>query len=105
MVSSYVVCKIMVDQHGLLNLKVKLIFPKCRNKDRFTVRRGFTFVNMTVIGLLHSLASILSLIIESANVRRAYMESGPINVKFLFVRQNKFQSVAWHESIFVHYMT
>lgn len=85
MISSFVVLIVKEDDDATLRLKERLILYRNGDKDRFTVRRDFCFVDHSVARILLSLAKILQLNLATADVLGVCMHLGPIT-RELFVR-------------------
>lgn len=86
--SSHVVYKVKDGDDGQLKLKGRLVLHGNRDKDRFAVRRDSASADLSIVRLLLSLALILDFDIATADVKGAYMQSGPIK-RELYVRPPK----------------
>lgn len=65
------------DDHTL-KLKARLVLHGNRDKDKYIVRRDFASADLNVFRIVISLAQILDFRPATADVKGAYMQSGPI---------------------------
>lgn len=73
-----VVFKIKDNHDRSLRLKGRLVVHGNHYKDRFFVRRDSASVNLFIFRFLLSLTQILDFNLATADVKEAYMQSGPI---------------------------
>lgn len=87
-IGSHTVYRVKEDDDGHLKMKARLVLHGNRDKDRFTVRRDSASADLAAVRLLISLSQILKFCIATADIKGAYMQSGPIK-RTLFVRPPK----------------
>lgn len=97
-ISSHLISKVKDTVEGQLKKKSCQMWHENRYGDRFSVCRDLASADLSISHLIISLASILSFIIASANVKGAYMQSGPIQ-RVVYVlppeQINKCKYFAW----------
>lgn len=76
-ISSHIVFKTKDDEDGNLKLKARLVLHGNRDRDRFSVRRDSASVDLSVVRIVLSLASILDFKVATADVTEAYMHQIP----------------------------
>lgn len=80
-----IVFKKKKDGEGKLNLNARLVLHGNRGRVCFSVCRDSATADLSVIRLIISLATILGFQIVTADVKGAYMQSGPIQ-REIYVR-------------------
>lgn len=77
-IGSHVVFKIKDGDNGELRLKGRLVLHGNRDGVRFKVRCDSASADVAVVMLLLLLAPVLGIDIVTADVKEAYMQSGPV---------------------------
>lgn len=87
-ISSHVIFKIKTEDDGSLRLKGRIVVHGNRDADRELVRSDSAAADMMIIRMIISLATILDFNMASADIKGAYMQSGPIR-RDVYVRPPK----------------
>lgn len=77
-ISSHVVFKVKNNEDGGLKLKGRIVVHGSRDTDRDLVRSDSAAAEMLIIRMVISLEAILNFYMATADIKGAYMESGPI---------------------------
>lgn len=87
-ISSHIIHKVNEGDDRMPIMKARLVLHGNRDRDRFSFRRDSAFADLSIVRLLISLPMVLDFKIATADVKGAYMQSGPIKRK-LYVRPPK----------------
>lgn len=87
-ISSHVVFKIKTNDDSSLKLKGRIVVHGNRDADRDLVRSDCAAADMMLIRLVISLTTIMGFNLGSADIKGAYMQSGPIQ-REVYVRPPK----------------
>ena len=90
-ITSHVVYKLKTDEDGTRKMKARLVPHGNHDNEKDTVRKDSSNASLFVVRLLLSLATFLSFRIATADIKGAFLQSGPIN-RQIFVRPPK----EWH---------
>lgn len=97
-IGSHFVFKIKEDESHQLKMKARLVLHGNRDRDRYSVRRDSASADLSIVRLIILLAIILGFEISTADVKGAYMQSGPIQ-REIYVRPpsriNTRQNTVW----------
>lgn len=78
LISSHVVFKVKTNDDGSLKLKGRIVVHGNRDDDKDLVRSDSAAADMMIVILVISLAAILGFNLATADIKGAYMQSGPI---------------------------
>lgn len=92
-VNSHVVYKIKTDEQGERMLKARICPHGNEDDDKESIRKDSSNAQLTIIRLLLSLVTFLNFDVKTADIKGAYLQSGPIK-REVFVRPPK----EWHEA-------
>lgn len=84
-IRSHTVFKIKKDEKSVRSLKARIVAHGNEDKEKDTVRKDSAAAQFTVIRLLLSLAAILRFRLAKIDVKKAYLQSGPIQ-RTIYVR-------------------
>jgi len=90
-IRSHTVFKIKKDENGVLSLKSRIVAHGNEDRDKDTVRKDSAAAQFVVIRLLLSIATLLGFRLGKIDVKKAYLQSGPIT-RQIFVRPPR----EWH---------
>lgn len=77
-ISSHVVFKVKTNDDGSLELKGRVVVHGNRDSEKDSVRSDRAAADMMIVRTVISLASILGFELATADIKGAYMQSGPI---------------------------
>lgn len=77
-ISSHVVFKVKTNDDGSLRLKGRIVVHGNRDDDKDLVRSDSAAADMMIVRLVISLAAMLGFNLATADIKGAYMQSGPI---------------------------
>lgn len=80
--------RIMENDDYTLWIKERLVLHGNRDKEKYIVRRDSAPADLAIVRIVVALAQILNFTLATANVKGAYMESGPI-LRNIFAKPRK----------------
>ena len=84
-VRSHTVFKVKTDESGKLSLKSRIVAHGNEDREKDSIRKDSAAAQFVVIRILLSLAAILGLRLAKIDVKKAYLQSGPIS-RDIYVR-------------------
>lgn len=87
-ITSHVVYKIKTDETGSRKLKARVVPHGNRDTEKDNIRKDSATAQLGVIRLLLSVSTLLGLQLATADIKGAYLQSGPIK-RTIFVRPPK----------------
>lgn len=87
-ISSHFVYKIKTDESGTKKLKARLVIHGNRDDDKDIIRKDAVAANLFITRLLLSIGTLLRFSFGVADIKGAFMQSGPIT-RVLFVKPPK----------------
>jgi len=90
-ISSHTVYKVKTDESGAKSLKARIVAHGNEDRDKHTVRKDSAAAQFDVVRILLCVCSIKGLRLGKVDVKRAYLQSGPIR-REIFVRPPR----EWH---------
>lgn len=78
LISSHILFRVKTNDDGSLRLKGRIVVHGNRDDEKKTVRSDSAAADMMIVRLVASLAAILGFELGTADIKGAYMQSGPI---------------------------